>query len=927
MNKSIVFLLIFVCLFVTQVSAIEPINYTCDTDSVATCSNGFDNNFATYIECDNGNPFSCGTTSVVSNYNVTAYSGFSLRADFSYRISVTGPVTNSPISCLLSNGSETILARLNTAALIAENISVFIPDACKINNNLRITSPAAGYNSIFRYTNLIEQNLTALSYSIAPSALSITNFGCTNLVSGSFPSSANDSNFSTSYLYNCPGATSGSPASWGQRFDIINFTNLNLNNASNLVLKIAVNKSNSTSPSNFFMDDAIVYFLNSTNSYVPLKTGGADTGSSSGNLFNFTFTLSNLGRVNSLSNLVLKVNGSTAFTGAGIYTGNIINETNQIGITEIWLEYVTDSSQPNAPVINLTNNSVINSTAPSRSYNFQVNNSDNSAVGQCFYSLNGGANTTYSCSNGVYSTATVTNIPSGSNTLRFYTMNDAGLISSNSTSFIFYMYGMGVNNVSYLGSAYETSNSTFTLNLTYDTSLYTTSSANLIYNGTSYSTPQTISGSNSIFTRSINLPIVRNTTGNYDINSFYFEVLLSNSTTTSYFNSSTYTQQVDKTDIVICNLTYQNFSLINFTTKSATSPYPNKNATMRITWDWNLGIGAASVQRNSSYQDLSEGNYTWAFCGTVNANYTIDAQIQYDATGYALNNYYLDDALVVPNQTSSINLYLLNDSLATLTEFLVQNPAQQGIENVLIQVQMYDVGLDQFFLVSMMRTSYAGTDISYLNWYDTFYKYILIQDGEVIYSTNSSKISDTPQTFTIFPDTVFTFDKFRDFQYSLTFNNATQNFVLTYTKPSGLVTAACLRVIKRTIGNDTTLSTQCNGAASGTIYYNIANDGNGTFIASFYATGSIYPIDWITATIGEGLSDAINFLLGDDAPVYAILFAAVTLGATFFNPIFGVIAIVLSILGAGALGFAPISYGTYIGIVLIGGIIILFIRR
>lgn len=506
-----------------------------------------------------------------------------------------------------------------------------------------------------------------------------------------------------------------------------------------------------------------------------------------------------------------------------------------------------------------------------------------------------------------------------------FTSQTVGVIQY--SSMLFSNEGFLENAITYSASDYETANSSFILNISYDTSRYTTSSANLIYNGTYYSTTQNIVGSNSIFTRNINLPIVRNQTGSYDTNSFYWSVALSNSTTTEYYNSTTNTQQVLKTDIVICNSTYQNFSLINFTTKSATSNYPNKNATIKISWDWNLGNGTSALQRNSSYQDLSETNYTWNFCSNVNANFTVDAQIQYDATGFAPNNYYLENAVLIPNQTNQITLYLLNDSLATLTQFLVQTPAQQGIQNVIIQVQMYDVGLDQFFLVSMMKTSYAGTDISYLNWYDTFYKFILLEDGEVIKSVEPNKISESPQIITIFPDNVFTFEKFRDFQYSLTYNNATQNFVLTYTKPSGLVTAACMRVVKRSISNETTLSEQCNTASSGTIYYNIASDGNGTFVASFYATGSFSPIDWLSTTIGGELSDTIHILLGEDAPVYAIMFSAVTLGAMFFNPVLGVIAILLSMLGASALGFTNVSFATYIGLVLIGGIVILFIRR
>jgi len=51
------------------------------------------------------------------------------------------------------------------------------------------------------------------------------------------------------------------------------------------------------------------------------------------------------------------------------------------------------------------------------------------------------------------------------------------------------------------------------------------------------------------------------------------------------------------------------------------------------------------------------------------------------------------------------------------------NTAQNGIDDVLISIQRYDIGTDTFYTVAMAKTAGGvGEDLVYLNWYDTLYK-------------------------------------------------------------------------------------------------------------------------------------------------------------------------------------------------------------
>lgn len=492
-----------------------------------------------------------------------------------------------------------------------------------------------------------------------------------------------------------------------------------------------------------------------------------------------------------------------------------------------------------------------------------------------------------------------------------YGIDTAGNIGS---TLIEWDYKVFENSRTYSSSIYATSTETFILN----TSLSSATSiiGKLIYNGTEY-TSSIVDGGLAIFTNVISIPSVSTSTNV----SFYWSITLDGTTT---INTTAVNQTINPISFSRCGGVYTN-PFINFTSYSAENPFPMINATFKSAWVLSATDGGATSTYN--FEDVTETNSSWAFCSQFNETLYASVEIEYDASGYALNFYYLDDA-ELSNSTQTIPLYILNDSRATVTTLKVLDDAQQPLEDVTIQIQFYDIGTGTFYLIGMGKTDFKGEDIAYLNWYDTLYRFTFIKDGVVIKSTNTTKISSTPVTFNVLEDETFLYKKFQDFIYSLTFNNLTNNFVLTFTKPSGLVDQGCLRVIKRTGKNDTEICFSCETSSSATLYCNLNDAGNGTFIAHFYATGSWYDLDWITEVIGFKFSDTIYDLLGaDDATFYAFIFAGIVTFMMFIHPIFGIVGVLLGILGANILGFAPIDYGIFMGIILIGGTIIWIIKR
>lgn len=490
-------------------------------------------------------------------------------------------------------------------------------------------------------------------------------------------------------------------------------------------------------------------------------------------------------------------------------------------------------------------------------------------------------------------------------------------------NFTFLVSPFSVDDTTYNETVYETSSQSFIINIS-AISIVNSVTGLFWYNGSSYTAVITNPDNGKYVARStLDIPL-QNSIGNKSFH-WQFDFTITGESDTQQ-NTSEYSHVVNRTYIEICNATYPS-GIINFTTRNSENPFPKINATFKSAWEWYLGTG--SVVRNMSYEDVNEDLSDFDFCGSVdNISYIFNVDIETDATNFAKNFYYFTDATKISGSETNTDLYLLNDSLATPTTLLVRDRYQRIIEDVLIYVQLYDVGTDSFYTVTMGKTNQNGEDIVYLNWYDSLYKFLLIQNGTTVKETDSYKVGESPQIFQIEEDIVYDLDKFSDFEYSLTFNNLTNNFVLTYIKPNGLVESGCLRVINRNSTTDAEICEVCSTSVSATLYCDISSAGNGTFIATFYATGSLAVIEFITHEVGIGISETIfNLLDKDDAAFYTILTSIIVLGVFLINPVFGIIAIIGGLLLSSVLGFALISYITFLFITCVGGVIIWILKR
>ena len=140
-----------------------------------------------------------------------------------------------------------------------------------------------------------------------------------------------------------------------------------------------------------------------------------------------------------------------------------------------------------------------------------------------------------------------------------------------------------------------------------------------------------------------------------------------------------------------------------------------------------------------------------------------DNYIEYDAAGsqaefYDARNYYLLDEQV-NNETSVVDLYLLQKSEANSVQISVENPSFEALENHVVRIERSFQGGSESRTVAMIQTGSSGTDSTYLNPDEQYVFTVYNQDGEKIEKIGPQSIpSDLNVRLEATEETVRTYD-------------------------------------------------------------------------------------------------------------------------------------------------------------------------
>ena len=328
-----------------------------------------------------------------------------------------------------------------------------------------------------------------------------------------------------------------------------------------------------------------------------------------------------------------------------------------------------------------------------------------------------------------------TPVPVGTHNWSVYVCDsDANCKYSNMQSF--YANPFLENSNTYNATTYEIFTEGFILNMTYDSSTYTSSSASLIYNGVSYTGTKIGTGNTVLFTRSVTIPTITSPT-NY---SFYWNISLTNSTATTYYNSTTYNQSISRVIFSRCNSTntisYLNFSFKDESTNSAMTAFVDSSTF--IYW-----IGDSSVNKTYTFVNTTAVNSSYAFCFTPGFKpITMNVEFKYSNTSYPQRTWaYTSQSFT--NSTTQKTLYLLGSTVGQYVAFQVVDVASAALSGVTVTATKVIAGVS-----TLVEQGTTGADGLVTFWLDPNYVHTIVASKSG-YGSYTGSITPTQTQYTI----------------------------------------------------------------------------------------------------------------------------------------------------------------------------------
>lgn len=518
----------------------------------------------------------------------------------------------------------------------------------------------------------------------------------------------------------------------------------------------------------------------------------------------------------------------------------------------------------------------------------------------CWYSLNGGANTTIaSCDNTTFLMTENT-----TNSIRVYANDSVGNIGNSSLKNFDHF---SIISQSYPATTLEGSAEAFGIALQLNTSR-TMPIANITFNNTEYASTGTSLGSLRTYNQTITMPNI-----DVDINKSHYWNL--SWTPVSYISPS-------------YNTTIYHFEISNCTIGTPAIVYSHKDEENRGDLNGTMEVMFESVLFESFNFTFGESiNHTVCiYPNSTNASLTF-SMAEYNVDGYNQRNYYLSNTFL-DNITDYIDIYSLSNSTDILIR--VVDTSKDGLSNHIGNIQRYDIGLDTYRTIAMFRTDYDGYDTVPLSYNGAWYRYIVYDEtGQLVLITEPAKVKDTDLLLTVYDEDIF-LEKYTELQgvYNLlTFNETTNITRFEVLDPSGYSSAACLEIYRSDFDAQSLAYLSCDTGAAVTIVYNMTSEPGKHYVAKGSINGSG---EYALTEIDINLRDWFwNF--GSDFNTTGLAITLLIVGsialAGIFNPVVSVFLGVIALAVMTMLGLMSISWTAIVTLAVIAGVIAWFSKR
>jgi len=333
----------------------------------------------------------------------------------------------------------------------------------------------------------------------------------------------------------------------------------------------------------------------------------------------------------------------------------------------------------------------------------------------------------------------------------------------------------------------------------------------------------------------------------------------------------------------------------------------------------------------SSLSQFRAFNLTWngasqyGICiNNASANYTTNSQMEYSASGYSAKNYYMRN-YTLDNVTDILDLYLTKNS--TQVTLRVTDYDDNPIKDVYIHIQSYDLGTNSYKTTEIVKTDFQGKAFAEMTLFTQWYQFMLVYQGETVLQTDATKLTSTTLNFQIDlgSNNVATYNKVEKMTCSISFNNATNNFRMDFSNPSGLPILATLDVYNSTTYITNLFNSSSLTSASGTILINIAPPKNETYTGKGFVTisGTKYSC---------GTPQSVSFgsdyqTWGLQGIFYTILVCIFLVCVGIWSPAIAVLLLIIAVIITNLFGMFHMNTPYLITFIILGGITLYRLAR
>lgn len=462
-----------------------------------------------------------------------------------------------------------------------------------------------------------------------------------------------------------------------------------------------------------------------------------------------------------------------------------------------------------------------------------------------------------------------------------------------------------------------------------NSSLYGNYSGVTLYNITAIfnsveTTPDLISGTTYNYTENTVLPTVSTIT---DVEYYYsanaiFEGI------DYYIRSPISTVSVDTINITDCSSGYP---VAEFYMFDEETPYTPVNTSMDITiWTWTTDQSV-----NSSFNFSNTSSHVHTICIEPNTSSVTAFSIQeyWNNTGdvdgaiYPSREYYLN-GVTLDNNTETINLYVLNSTLASTIGLSVQDEYSNPVDDVIIKAQRFYVGENQYRTVAMGYTDDDGDAVTRLRLStgedDAFYRFVLERNFEVIRTIEMTKVIETSLLFTVTLETLSEYwEYWNNLGYSCSFTNATGILVCEWNDLSGLMTSVNLFVRQIQLAGYTTICDVSSTDTTGILSCDLSGMTTEKYEwwLEFVTTSDNY-------IAMKGIIENVNAaLFGLNGVMVALILVLIVGFMGLFSPEAAIITSVAGIIACYMLELFVISAGAVVGLIIAAALLIYKVGR